>query len=191
MTLWNRAYSLAEPNALQASSAAGQLGVMFTALGPEFIDAELRAQPQTSDGNTSVSGTRAIDTRRDDREHRCNHDHRKKHQTLRRTSAIGAPYRAHNQHRRESTHSLHVTRSSHSALARRHPRFGGSFDQHGHDDDGRAGARLSDLPKVVSAGRFGPARSGSPQLMFLALGRTQVEQAGRNQFQNLLRALVL
>lgn len=56
MTLWNRSYSLAELNALQASTAAGQLGITFTAMGPEFIEAELRSQSKTAEADASVSG---------------------------------------------------------------------------------------------------------------------------------------
>lgn len=78
MTLWTRPYTPAELDQLQGASAAGRLGMSFTAVGPTWLEAKLPLNANTihEDGNMhggalsilaetlgSTAATMAVDTR--------------------------------------------------------------------------------------------------------------------------------
>ncbi|MBM0106055.1 PaaI family thioesterase [Steroidobacter sp. S1-65] len=56
MTLWNRPYTTAELDELQGSSAAGQLGMSFTAIGPDWVEAKLPLHAKTIDEHGNMHG---------------------------------------------------------------------------------------------------------------------------------------
>jgi 1,4-dihydroxy-2-naphthoyl-CoA hydrolase len=56
MTLWTRTYTPAELDQLQGASAAGRLGMSFTAIGPNWVKAKLPLNAKTIDEHGNVHG---------------------------------------------------------------------------------------------------------------------------------------
>lgn len=56
MTLWTRTYTLAELDQLQGASAAGRLGMSYTAIGPNWLEAKLPLNAKTIDDHGNVHG---------------------------------------------------------------------------------------------------------------------------------------
>lgn len=56
MTLWNRPYTPAELDQLQGSSAAGRLGMSFTTIEPDWLEAKLPLNANTIDDDGNMHG---------------------------------------------------------------------------------------------------------------------------------------
>ena len=56
MTIWNRPYTTAELDQLQGASAAGQLGMSFTAIAPTWVEAKLPLNAKTIDEDGNMHG---------------------------------------------------------------------------------------------------------------------------------------